>query len=292
MARGLAGVHPAVCFLFFFGAAALTMFFAHPAYLLASLALACCYYFLLKGRAGLRFFFGMLAFCLLVGLINPLFSSRGERVLFTWLGGRPYTGEALFYGMTLGGMFLAVSLWFACYNQVMTGDKFTYLFGSRAPALSLVLCMALRFVPHFRGKARRIREGRRCIGKDPAGRRRGERMQAAVEILSALMSCALEDAALTADSMNSRGYGSGPRTRFPRYAAKARDGFLGGWLLVCLAAAAACGAIGGAGTFGAGLPPFGAAAALGLVFEGGFLAVPVILHGKEAWAWRILQSRI
>ena len=32
MARGLAGVHPAVGFLFFFGAAALTMFFAHPAY--------------------------------------------------------------------------------------------------------------------------------------------------------------------------------------------------------------------------------------------------------------------
>ena len=116
-------------------------------------------------------------------------------------------------------------------------------------------------------------------------------MQAAMEILSALMSCALEDAALTADSMNSRGYGSGPRTRFPRYAAKARDGFLGGWLLVCLAGAAICGAIGGAGTFGAELPSFDAAA-LGLVFEGGFLAVPVILHGKEAWTWRILQSRI
>ena len=154
MEQGFGGYHPAVNFIFFAGAVLFGMFFVHPAFLLLSVGLSCTSYFLFKGRRGVRLLLGMLVLFAAVSLLNPVFNPYGETVLFTWLWGRPFTLEALLYGLATGGMFLTVILWFACYNEIMTSDKFTYLFGKFVPALSLVLCMVLRFVPHFRERRR------------------------------------------------------------------------------------------------------------------------------------------
>ncbi len=55
-------------------------------------------------------------------------------------------------------MFVVIQ-WFSCYNKVMTSDKFIYLFGRLIPALSLILSMALRFVPGLTGQLKVIRNG-------------------------------------------------------------------------------------------------------------------------------------
>ena len=48
----------------------------------------------------------------------------------------------------------------------MTTDKFVYLFGRIIPALSLVLSMALRFVPRFLNQLGVIRNGQKAMGRD------------------------------------------------------------------------------------------------------------------------------
>ena len=89
-----------------------------------------------------------------LSLVSPLFNTNGSIVLFTYLGGRPYTLESLYYGMVLAVMFISVIIWFASYNIVMTTDKFLYIFGKAAPSISLVLSMIMRLVPGFQKKDR------------------------------------------------------------------------------------------------------------------------------------------
>lgn len=65
-------------------------------------------------------------------------------------------------------MFSAVILWFECFNVVMTSDKLLCLFGRLSPSVSLLLSMALRFVPKFGRKIRSIDAARAQIGQGSA----------------------------------------------------------------------------------------------------------------------------
>ena len=83
-------------------------------------------------------------------LLNPMFNHYGVTMLYyVKSSGNWITLEALVYGVVLGAVMFVVIQWFSCYNTVMTSDKFIYLFGRIIPALSLVLPMALQFVPRF-----------------------------------------------------------------------------------------------------------------------------------------------
>lgn len=169
---------------------------------------AVLYYLCLRRRDAWRLLVTMMLALVVLAAINPLFNTLGDTVLFTYLGTRPYTLEALAYGASTAVMFVSVMLWFACYAQVMSTDKFTYLFGRRAPALTLVLTMTLRLVPSYVRKARQISMARRCAGLSMTQGSMRERARDGASLLSALTSWALEGAVTTADSMRSRGYGS------------------------------------------------------------------------------------
>lgn len=169
---------------------------------------AVLYYLCLRRRDAWRLLVAMMLALVVLAAINPLFNTLGDTVLFTYLGTRPYTLEALAYGASTAVMFVSVMLWFACYAQVMSTDKFTYLFGRRAPALTLVLTMTLRLVPSYVRKARQISTARRCAGLSMTQGSMRERARDGASLLSALTSWALEGAVTTADSMRSRGYGS------------------------------------------------------------------------------------
>lgn len=75
----------------------------------------------MKGRAAWHVLSGLLPLFIFLAVVNPVFNTYGDRVLFVWHIGnlipeRPYTMEALLYGMALGGMFISVLLWF-CFLQ-------------------------------------------------------------------------------------------------------------------------------------------------------------------------------
>ena len=159
---------PVINFIFYIGAIACGMFFIHPAFLACAVVLSAAYYLTIKGGKGIKVVLGMIPVWIALSVINPLVNTRGDIVLFTYFGDRPYTFEALCYGMAVGAMFVSVIMWFLSYNAVMTSDKFIYLFGRAIPSASLILTMVLRL--DCRGPQVH-RQGWRFGEQDAKGRR-------------------------------------------------------------------------------------------------------------------------
>lgn len=181
--------HPAVSFLFFLGAIVLSGLIQHPAYVLAGMLCSGLYYCLLNGRKSWKRIMWLFLLFLLLSLGNPLLNHQGSTVL-TNVFGKPYTLEALLYGVSLAGVLVSVLLWAGCYNAVMTSDKFTMLFGNLAPALSLLLVMVLRLIPSYFRKMRQITGSRESIGKGSRTDTYAHRLTEGATVLSAMTSWA------------------------------------------------------------------------------------------------------
>lgn len=215
--------HPVILFLYFCVVLFFTMFFLHP----ILLAIAFCSVFLysvqLNGRKAIRFnIFCMLPVTLIVSLINPLFSHAGGTILF-YLNENPVTLESIVFGTVSGGAFITVIIAFSCFNKIMTSDKLMYLFGRLIPVLSLMFSMTLRFVPRYKAQIKKIANTQRCIGMDASHGNLLQRVKNGVQILSILITWALENAIETADSMKARGFGLKGRTSFSVFSWKRRD---------------------------------------------------------------------
>lgn len=280
--------HPAVCFLYFVGAIGFGVAIQHPAYAAAGCIGAACYYLVLRGRAALKRVLSLLPIFALLSVINPLFNTAGSRVLFSVFG-RPYTWEALCYGMAIAAVFVVMMLWFSCYNLVMTSDKFTSLFGNLIPALSLLLVMVLRMIPSFLRKASQILHARQSIGKSAGeGSRVSEKVRHGMTVLSALTDWALEGSVVTADSMRARGYGTARRTSFQIYRMTAAD-----WTLLVLIVLLAAAVLFAGGTAAAYTPVLSIEPLTwGFVAYCLYVLIPTALHVKEAVLWRISISKI
>lgn len=284
--------HPAVNFAFFLGAIGCAVVIQHPAYLAVGIASGICYYLLLHGCKGAKNILAMLPIFLILTFANPLFNTYGERVLFRYFG-KPYTLEALLYGLAIGGIFLEMLLWFGCYNAVLTSDKFTALFGNLIPALSLLLVMVLRLIPNLMRKAAQIAGARKSIGKGAAeGDTNKEKLEDGMSILGALTSWALEGSVVTADSMRSRGYGTSKRTSFMIYRMTGLDVGLLAALAVLFLLAVFVGDKTASFTPNLNIANVSGWNSLGLIAYAAFLLLPTALHIKEAIQWHISRSRI
>lgn len=287
--------HPAVTFAFFLMAIVGSVCFQHPAYLAVSVLSAVCMLLTQSGRKALPLALGMIPLFAVLSAVNPLFNTDGAHILFT-IFGRPYTLEALLYGMAVAGMLVAALMWFACYSAVMTSDKFTCLFGNLIPALSLILVMVLRLIPAYQRKAAQISGARRCVGKAAASA--GSLRQRAgngMTILSALTSWALEGAIITADSMRSRGYGTARRSSFRIYRWRGMDTLLlllMAVLFLGVLLAAGLGWIKASYTPVLEFAPVTGQHAVGLAAYALLLGVPSLMNLWEAVKWKFLRSRI
>ena len=287
--------HPLVNFIFFLGAIGFGVVIQHPVYLAAGFLCGTTYYLLLNGRKGIKMLLGLLPLFLIMTAINPLFNTYGATVLFCVFG-RPYTLEALYYGMAIAAVFVVMLIWFGCYNAVLTSDKFTSLFGNLIPALSLLLVMVLRMIPNLMRKAAQFTGARKSIGKGSGENATNkEKITDGMTILSALTDWALEGGVVTGDSMRSRGYGSAKRTSFMIYRLTGIDLVL--LALQFLLAAAVLATAMTSGTTATYTPDFYIAPVsgmhiLGLVAYCAYLSIPTVLHIKEAIQWHISRSKI
>lgn len=202
------GYHPLINFTYFTIVIGLSMFYMHPVFLALSLAGSVSYSVYMKGRKTVKvFLIGMLPVCLLTMVMNPLFSHAGATMLFYMRNGNPVTLESIMYGLASGLMLAGVISWFSVFHEVMTSDKFMYLFGKVVPAFSLLLSMTLRFVPRFTAQIKRVAEAQQCIGRNVNNGKLYERAAHGLKILSITTTWALENSVETADSMKSRAYG-------------------------------------------------------------------------------------
>ena len=228
------GYHPTINFLYFALVLLFSMCLMHPVYLLISLTGALTYDIYLKGRKAARFaVMGLLPMAVFAALVNPAFNHEGATILTYLPSGNPLTLDSMLYGAAAAVMLASVVLWFSSYNEVMTSDKFVYLFGRVIPALSLVLSMALRFIPKFKAQMQTVSEAQACIGRDTKNGSVFQRVGNAVKIFSIMVTWSLENAIETADSMRSRGYGLPGRTAFSIYRFDDRDKNVLAWLIFC-----------------------------------------------------------
>lgn len=210
------------------------MCFMHPVCLGISFISSLVYSIYLRGKKAVRFLLVfMLPMMLLAVVVNPAFNHEGATILTYLPSGNPLTLESITYGIAAAMMLASVVIWFTCYNEVMTSDKFVYLFGRVTPALSLVLSMTLRFVPKFNAQIEVVSEAQRCVGRDISNGNILQRAKNGLTILSIMITWSLENAIETADSMKSRGYGLPGRTAFSIYRFDSRDRAVLLWLLFC-----------------------------------------------------------
>ncbi len=283
--------HPVVNFIFFVGAIGFGVVIQHPAFLVVGVLCASVYYLLLNGKKALKLMLYMLPFVLIVAAINPLFNTQGKNVLF-YLCGRPYTGEALMYGVATAAILLVMILWFGCYNAVMTSDKFTFLFGNLIPSVSLLLVMVFRMVPQLVKKTKQIISSRRSIGKgSDASASLKDKLSDGMAVLSSLTSWALEGSIVTADSMRSRGYGCARRKSFLIYRMETRDWVMLGVQMILLSLMIIAVISGHTST--EFIPEISVSPiSWGLMVYTAYLCIPIVLRTEEAVKWRILRSKI
>lgn len=291
-----ASYHPVINFTFFMGALICGMILLHPAYLFCSVLTSLVYHFTVRGRKGLEMLWKFLLMFVVLSLINPLFNTYGETILFTYLKDRPYTLEALYYGMALAAMMVSVLSWFASYNEVMSSDKFLYLFGRLAPSIMLIFTMVMRLIPSFKTKADQMNKARKCIGKGTDTGTGGEKLEHGMIILSSLVSWALEGGVITTDSMRNRGYGCGKRTAFSIYRFEGRDKGLLAFMTAMLGITVFCCCHGGASVrytpslFISGISdPYTLA---GILAYFSFLFTPSAINILEEVRWHSLKSKI
>ena len=228
--KAFGNYHPATLMIYFLSVLLVTMFVSNPVLqILAMLGgILFCLMLQKKSEIGGNIGFYVPMF-LLVAATNPLFSHNGVTPLF-FLNGNPVTLEALIYGIAIAVMVTGVMMWCKCYSQIMTSDKFLYLFGRIIPKLSLILSMALRFIPMFKRQMHKVNRAQKAMGLY-SSKSFTDKIRSAMRVFMAMISWALENSMETSASMKARGYGMKGRTNFSLFRFYTGDGIL---LAVCI----------------------------------------------------------
>ena len=285
--------NPVTAFVWIMTTAGIAMFSFNPAIQIISLIGALSYFLVRNPDTRLSSHLPWLGLGLLSAVLNPFFSHNGATVLFV-VNHNPITLEAFIYGGVLGLALLTVIYWFKSFQQIMTTDKLLYVFGSALPKMTLLLSIALRYIPLLKKQTAKIRDSQKALGlfkeENLIDRLRGE-----MRIFSVLVSWALENGIITADSMSARGYGIGRRTRFALFRFRKFDIIM---CVCCLILAGVC-----IGTIATGTLDFTfypniavhePVTLSGIAYAAyAVLALfPCILELEEIFRWKSLKSRI
>ena len=142
----LSDANPITAFIWLVVTAGIAMFSTNPILLAISAAGAIFYFFIRNPGERLRAQLPIAVLFAASALLNPVFSHNGATVLLV-VNHNPITLESFYYGLVLGGMIVSVLYWFRSFQQIMTSDKLLYVFGSALPKLTLMLSIALRYIP-------------------------------------------------------------------------------------------------------------------------------------------------
>lgn len=208
-----ARMNPFVNFVYFAGIMVFTVCVQHPAVLLTGAVASFVYSIYLVGASQLIFNIKLLFLIVLTTILNPLFNHQGATILF-YLNENPVTKEAIVYGFAAGVMLYDMLLEFSIFNKIMTSDKIICVLSHTVPVFALLFTISLRFVPMYRAQLKKIRAAQKGVGCDTSQGNVLDRIIHGIEILSGLITWALENALETSDSMKARGFGLRGRTYY------------------------------------------------------------------------------
>ncbi len=220
MRFGFIDIHPIVKMIYFLLLLTFIMLTPHPLILLLYLIALSLYLIRLKGflefRKGLRFY---LLLSLVLTLINPIFNQRGQTILFTLLN-RYFTLEAVIYGLVMAMTFITIIILFQIFNETIDSHSFIYAIGRFGPKSAFLINMALRYIPLIQKRLKELFEIRSLT---KSTKKLKQRIKLWGEIIGVIFTWSFEEAIITADSMESRGYGLKKRTSYLYFKWRAKD---------------------------------------------------------------------
>ncbi|MDE6150334.1 MAG: energy-coupling factor transporter transmembrane protein EcfT [Ruminococcus sp.] len=241
--KGCLNLNPRILTAYFLAVLLISMFLWNPVIQIISLSGSLLFLLSISDIKGFTYDLGFYAVLfLLITITNPLFSHNGETPLF-FMNGNPITLEAIIYGSVMGIMIISVIIWCKCFGRIMTTDKILYVFGGFAPKLTLILSMALRFIPMFKKQAKKVSNAQKTMGLF-SQKSITDKTLSSSSVLSSMTGWALENAVETGNSMKSKGYGLKPRTSYFMFKFSINDGLVIAFTIVLSVVTLACTAMG------------------------------------------------
>lgn len=291
--RAFSDYNPIVVAVYFGATIGIAMFCMNPILLSLSLFGAILTFCVRNARKQGRLHLTFAILFIVMVLINPIVSHNGVTVLFV-LNDAPITLEALLYGIVAASMVIAVLYWFRSFTEIMTSDRLLYLFGKLSPKLALILSMGLRYVPLFSKQAKKINQSQTALGlykeDNIVDRTRG-----GLRVFSVMVTWALENGIVTADSMTARGYGMGKRSHFSIFRFRKSDYvLLVASLVLCILTCTSIGVGALDFTFypSVKLAKISPMAMTGYLSYALLILLPTCIEAEERIKWKYLKSKI
>lgn len=219
-------IHPAVYMVYYLILILFALFFNDPYYMISFL-ICIAVLMVLQGvnsqfKNTIKLFIPM---SLLIIILNPLVSHNGVTEIYLF-GGYSITLEALVYGVIMSVSLLIILLLFASYNKVVSYQEMLYIFSKKFPNISLVIVMALRFIPLLNYRLGEVNKVSKFDHRNSGSRKdetRVDKVKNTVQMLAVVVSWSLEESMLAAKSMKARGYGIAQRTSYLSFKFKKID---------------------------------------------------------------------
>jgi energy-coupling factor transport system permease protein len=160
--------------------------------------------------------------------VNALFVSAGNTVIWTGpllpaIGRLRVTLEAISFGAAMSLRLLELISIFCLFNLVVHPDKFLNLLARFASRSALVVSLAVKMLPAMAARLENIKSVQQMRGVDFQNGPGRERIKRYSSLINILILSSLEDSLETAESMQARAYGSGPRSCYDRSVWRPRD---------------------------------------------------------------------
>jgi energy-coupling factor transport system permease protein len=213
-------IHPAIYITYYMILVLFAFIYNNPYYLITFL-LCIMALIILQGisnelKTTIKFFIPM---SLIIILLNPIVSQIGTTRIYI-IGYYSITLEALTYGIIMSMSLLIILLTFASYNRAVSSQEMLYIFSKRFPNISMVIIMALRFIPLFNerlGEVNRMSKFDKKHQDCKDAKSLVEKISKTANLLVVVVSWSLEESMITAKSMKARGYGIMERTSYLSY---------------------------------------------------------------------------
>ncbi|MDH7480046.1 MAG: energy-coupling factor transporter transmembrane component T [Syntrophomonadaceae bacterium] len=213
----LRNLHPASVLAYLSLLLTLSLLYSHPIYTAILLLATILLNQVVDRCRGLkkqrRFIFPLL---LLTVILNLAVSRHGTTAVFTLklpLAGRiDIFLEAMVYGLVMAAKLLTILAAFTALNPVLDFDRVMSLLNRVSSKTVIVISLALRTIPRLAQEMSGIVEVNKTRGFDFYAGSRWERVKKRYLLVKALLLTSLESVWETAESLQVRAFGAGPRT--------------------------------------------------------------------------------
>ena len=149
----LTSIHPGVYLLYYFIIVLFAFIFSDPYFVVTFLVLLLVL-IALQGVSSelkniLKFYIPL---SILILILNPLLNRTGAHKIYLW-SNFFITYEAIAYGVIMTLALLIVILVFSSYNRSVSYQEMLYIFSKKLPIISMIIVMALRFIPLINSRA-------------------------------------------------------------------------------------------------------------------------------------------